>query len=250
VRLRTAIVPAAVAALGLPAPATASAQAEVDARAGNVWVPDDVAVDVGGDVTWRFDHPDNSALHDVWLVPPGGNPDPPTEGGDLLEVTDGPVDIGGDPVSYTFNEEGSWAFVCRIHSFQSGGSGTPWTGMVGEVDVGPPPPPTELDLGVKPRKQTVKPGRKATFTATVENVGVDAASQVKVCAKAPKKLVAVKGERCASFESLEPAASEASKFKFKPKKKAKGKRVKIRFTATASNAPTETASATLKVRRR
>ena len=248
-RLRTALIPAAIAMTALLAPATAAAQADVDARAGNVWTPDGVTVGLGGDVTWNFDHPDNSAAHDVWLVPPGGNPDPPTEGGDLFEVTDGIVDVGGDPVSHTFEEEGTWTFVCRIHSFQSD-PGEPWQGMVGDVDVGEPPAETELDLGVKPKRQTVKPRRKAAFTATVENVGEADASDVEVCAKVPRKLAAIKGRKCASLDGLAIGASETSKFRIKPKARAKGKKVKIKFTATATNAPAETASATLRVKRR
>jgi len=66
-------------------------------------------------------------------VPPGGNPDP--SGSDTFQVTTGPVAPGGPPVSYTFQNQGAWQFVCRIHSSFSGGQ---WSGMTGSVNVAAP----------------------------------------------------------------------------------------------------------------
>jgi plastocyanin len=105
--------------------------AACDVRAtGTTWTPDRCGVGVGGTVNWRFDQPDAQFPHDVWLTPPGGNPDP--NGGDSVQVTDGPVAPGGAPVSHTFETAGAWQFVCRVHSSYSGGQ---WAGMVGTVDV-------------------------------------------------------------------------------------------------------------------
>jgi plastocyanin len=237
---------AAVAAAALLAPATAAGQANVNARAGNIWTPDDVEIVLNGEVTWNFDHPDNSAAHDVWLVPPGGDPDPD---GDIFQVTSGPVAVGGPSVSHTFNQNGTWDFVCRLHSFQSG-AGQPWQGMVGTVDVGQQPIGTDLRLGASPRTKTVKPGKQATFTATVSNIGQSQGANLRVCAKVPRTLAAIRGSACASFANLAAGASRRPTFTVKPKARAKGKSVRITFTATAANAPRETAAATLKVKRR
>jgi PKD repeat protein/glucose/arabinose dehydrogenase len=99
---------------------------------GAVWNPDELDLASGDVVTWHFDDPPAQFPHDVWLVPPGGNPAP--GGGDLFEVTDGIVPAGGPPVSHTFEEQGTWTFICRVHSAFSGGQ---WTGMVGTAEVGP-----------------------------------------------------------------------------------------------------------------
>ena len=97
---------------------------------GTAWDPDRCEIAFGGTVTWRFDQPDAQFPHDVWVVPPGGNPDP--AGPDITQVTTGPVSPGGPPVSRTFNTAGTWQFICRIHSGFTGGQ---WSGMVGTVPV-------------------------------------------------------------------------------------------------------------------
>ena len=103
------------------------------AAQGTVWAPADVDAATGDQVTWHFDEPAASFPHDVWLVPPGGNPDP--SGGDMVQVTSGIVLPGGPPVSQTFAQAGSWSFLCRVHASFSGGQ---WSGMTGTVDVSEP----------------------------------------------------------------------------------------------------------------
>jgi plastocyanin len=98
---------------------------------GTAWDPSRCDIALGGTVTWHFDQPDAQFPHDVWLVPPGGNPDP--SGPDIFQVTTGPVNPGGPPVSRTFDTAGNWQFICRIHAGFSGGA---WSGMVGTVAVG------------------------------------------------------------------------------------------------------------------
>ena len=106
--------------------------AECDSFAkGTSWDPTRCDIALGGTVTWHFDQPDAQFPHDVWLVPPGGNPDP--SGTDMFQVTDAPVAPGGPPVSHTFETQGSWQFVCKIHSSYAGGA---WSGMTGTVGVG------------------------------------------------------------------------------------------------------------------
>jgi plastocyanin len=98
---------------------------------GTAWDPSGCTVAFGGQVTWHFDQPDAQFPHDVWVVRPGGNPDP--SGSDLEQVTSGPVAPGGPPVSRSFSTAGTWQFICRIHSGFSGGQ---WSGMTGTVTVG------------------------------------------------------------------------------------------------------------------
>jgi plastocyanin len=99
---------------------------------GAIWNPDQVEATTGDSLRWNFDEPAAQFPHDVWLVPPGGDPDP--EGEDIFEVTDGLVSPGGDPVSQTLNEEGSWQYICQVHSGYDDGSGE-WSGMTGTADV-------------------------------------------------------------------------------------------------------------------
>ncbi|WP_370518000.1 ThuA domain-containing protein [Micromonospora sp. MP36] len=98
---------------------------------GTQWSPDNCKIARGGTVTWHFNEADARFPHDVWLVPPGGNPDP--NGGDIFQVTNGPVSPGGPPVSYTFDREGTWTVICRLHAGYSSGQ---WVGMIATVTVG------------------------------------------------------------------------------------------------------------------
>ncbi len=97
---------------------------------GTVWAPTNCNVALNGRVTWHFDQPDAQFPHDVWLVRPGGNPDPNSP--DLVQVTNGPVAPGGTPVSHTFATAGTWQFICRIHASFSNGQ---WSGMTGTASV-------------------------------------------------------------------------------------------------------------------
>ena len=82
----------------------------------------------GDRITWRFGAAAGSA-HDVWLVPPGGDPSP--TGPDLSKESD-IVFPGGAPVSRTFTQTGTWTFLCRLHAAFTGGA---WNGMVGTAVV-------------------------------------------------------------------------------------------------------------------
>ena len=53
----------------------------------------------------------------------------------MTQVTNGPVEPGGPPVSRTFETQGTWQFICRIHSSYAAGQ---WSGMTGSVGVGSP----------------------------------------------------------------------------------------------------------------
>jgi plastocyanin len=99
---------------------------------GATWNPDQVDAALGDELTWNFDEPAAQFPHDVWLVPPGGDPDP--DGADIFEVTDGLVSPGGEPVSQTLDEEGNWQYICRVHSGFDDGTDE-WSGMTGTATV-------------------------------------------------------------------------------------------------------------------
>jgi PKD repeat protein/glucose/arabinose dehydrogenase len=113
---------------------------DVDAT-GALWDPDELQVASGDVVRWNFPADTATFPHDVWLVPPGGDPDP--AGDDIFQVTTGPVNPGGNPVSRTLADAGSWTFICRIHSAFSGGQ---WAGMVGTAEVTPGTGPSGVDF--------------------------------------------------------------------------------------------------------
>jgi alpha-glucuronidase len=106
-----------------------------------------------------------------------------------------------------------------------------------------------LEGSVSPRRKTVKPGKQAKFRFAVANTGFAAADDVELCLKAPKKQVKVVGASCRETPIVADGGSTQAAFTVKAKPKAAGKTVKLKFTASAANAETDTASATLKVKR-
>ena len=116
-------------------------------------------------------------------------------------------------------------------------------------DVKPPDPdPAKLGgLKVKPKSKKVKRGKKVTITAKVKNVGESAATGVKICVTAPKKLVKVK--KCVSKGSLGAGKTATAKFKVTVKKKAKkGKKAVLKLKATAKGLAAKKGKATIKVK--
>lgn len=102
-------------------------------------------------------------------------------------------------------------------------------------------------LSVKPKNKTVKAGKKATFTAKIKNVGDAAAANVKICVKAPKKLVSVK--KCQTIGSIAAGATGSAKFKVTVKKSAKkGKKATLKFKATGTDLAAKSATAKVKVK--
>jgi plastocyanin len=98
------------------------------------WAPSQVTATSGDKVTWHF--PVSAGfVHDVWVIEPGAAPD--AQG---TQVTDAPVEPGGEPVSFTFEETGTWTFVCKLHGLKNDQG--QWTGMAGTVDVAEGPPGT------------------------------------------------------------------------------------------------------------
>ncbi|MCB0862106.1 MAG: hypothetical protein KDB66_02705 [Solirubrobacterales bacterium] len=90
--------------------------------------------------------------------------------------------------------------------------------------------------------------KKAIFKVKVKNAGDAAATTVKVCAKAPKKLAKV--SKCVKLGTLAAGASKTASISVKVTKKAKkGKKIKVAFTVTGKGVAKKTGSGTLKVKK-
>ncbi|HTU14298.1 MAG TPA: fibronectin type III domain-containing protein [Solirubrobacterales bacterium] len=101
-------------------------------------------------------------------------------------------------------------------------------------------------LVASPKSLKVKRGKKGTITAIVTNAGGETASGVKVCVKAPKKFVKVKG--CQTVGSLASGSTKVLKFKVTVKKQAKkGKKISLNFTASGSGVDSKKATAKITV---
>ena len=62
----------------------------------------------------------------MWIVPPGGNPAP--GGADLTQVTNGPSSRASPSVTKTLTQNGTWPFLCRLHSLvQPTARGAAWS---------------------------------------------------------------------------------------------------------------------------
>jgi Domain of unknown function DUF11 len=135
--------------------------------------------------------------------------------------------------------------VCPAVTGLVEGPGGIWLSTTPSATPGAP----DLALSVRPANKSVKQGKSATFTGTVRNTGDANASGVRVCVKAPKKVVKVK--QCVNVGALAAGDSEQAKFKAKVKGNAKPKTYTLRFRATAGGGvDPATDSAKLKVQRK
>ena len=108
----------------------------------------------------------------------------------------------------------------------------------------------ELDLGVKPKITSVKPGKKGTFRATLRNTGDAPADGVRLCATAPRSKAVIVGRDCTAAGTLEPGDPLREAIEVKSKRSAAGDRVRVRVTAEAANAGSVTETVTLKVKKK
>lgn len=101
-------------------------------------------------------------------------------------------------------------------------------------------------LVVSVGQSKVKRGKKTNAKATIVNTGTAAATGVKVCLNAPKKLVG--GAKCVKVGKLGAGAMRTVKFNVKVKKKAKkGKKVTLKFKASANGLGNKSGKATIRV---
>lgn len=115
--------------------------------------------------------------------------------------------------------------------------------------VTPPQPkkPKLANLKIKPKKRAVKRGKKAVIKVKVKNNGAGKATGVKVCVKAPKKLVKVK--KCVKLGQIGAKKAKTAKFKVTVKRKAKrGKKATLKFKATAKGTGAKNGKAVVKIK--
>jgi plastocyanin len=233
-------------ALALPSGAFAFDVEVKSDDATTTFTPSTVEIEPGQTVRWTF-HPNASggpilATHNVAIHPGVDDSQAAIATSDYFSP-DGSDGVTPEPgwFEYTFDTPGTYFFVCQVHA----GS------MFGTVTVEAPGPElTTLETFAKPKSVSIKPKKAAKIKANVANPGGAVATNVKVCAKAPKKLLKVRGKACANLGGINPEGSKKATFKFKPTKKAKGKKVNVKLVVTADNAPKVTAKATVKVKKK
>lgn len=116
------------------------------------------------------------------------------------------------------------------------------------TDPGTDPAPNLAPLTVKPKLRKVRPGSKVKFKVRVKNSGMGTARAVKLCLKAPKKMVRSK-KKCVLLGDLAPGQISSRTFRVKLTGKARrGKRVALKFTASAGHGQTVKARGRIKVR--
>src|SRR5690606_33115190 len=96
-----------------------------------VWLPDELSIELGEEVTWHFDGPDqggtSTTSHNVYLVAPGEDP-----AADGFAISPTLVPPGGDPASHAFEVAGTWTFYCSLHAAWNGSQ---WAGtMYGTIE--------------------------------------------------------------------------------------------------------------------
>lgn len=101
-------------------------------------------------------------------------------------------------------------------------------------------------LRINPKKRKARPGSRTKFRVRVKNTGRAAAGEVRICVKAPKKLVRPK-KRCKLIGGLAADESTARKFTVKLSGKAKrGRSVTLKFRAMSGDGQTVKAKARIK----
>ena len=140
------------------APGGAAAKTVDVSALGDRWSPGSISLNTGDTVRWNFAADTAVFPHDVWSVAPGGNMAVPEKVSEIIIP-------GGPSQTKTLTQNGTWTFVCKIHSFYDSAAGA-WSGMVGTATV-TPAPTAEQPSGVDFTEYKVNDGAwtKATNTA-------------------------------------------------------------------------------------
>ena len=165
---------------------------------GTAWDPSTLNLTNGDRVTWNFPADDHFP-HDVWVIPPGGNPRPGSP--DRVQVS--PIVNPGSPsVSRTFTTNGAWTFYCSLHaSLRRAAVG----GMAGTINVDRRPPRPDAPTGVDFTEYRVKTGATQGDWVRTANTGGASpfASQVTISAE---------GQHTVEYRSVDKAGNaEAAK---------------------------------------
>lgn len=112
-----------------------------------------------------------------------------------------------------------------------------------------PPKPRLGKLRLTPANPAARPGRAAVVRARIANTGTEAARGLRICLRAPKRLLA--GGRCTSPRRLGPGRTARATFRLRPTKQAApGQTIRLRAEATARSLPKRRAAGALRIRQR
>jgi glucose/arabinose dehydrogenase/type 1 glutamine amidotransferase len=117
-------------------------------------------------------------------------------------------------------------------------------------DAGEEPGAPALSASVKPAKKTVKAkAKRVNLRFVVTNQGDQVAKNVKLCVKAQKKRLAVKGKQCVTVATIDAGQTVKRKFTLRVQKGARGKASKVKFVARGPGIEKRTVTARVKVKK-
>jgi len=145
----------------------------------------------------------------------------------------GPVELPDDAQVVEYRSVDAAGNVEEAKRLELGGGGAP-----------------DLRAQVKPRKAKAKPQKAKRFRVTVRNRGDASAEDVRICAKAKKRLARVQGSQCREAPSIGAGNRVRAAFRVKFTKKAAGKRVRVQFVARVKGAKNAKAAAVVKVKKK
>ena len=139
--------------------------------------------------------------------------------------------LGAEPVGagmIAFNRNGtSTDLDVAFDFFEIESAGDPIPAGVGEPG-----------LRVRALPRVVKVPKRtnlAKLRFSARNTGDAASGPVRLCVKAPKRKLKLKGKKCVSRSSLEPGQTAQRRVKLRVKRKARGKTTKVKLTAGGPN---------------
>lgn len=99
---------------------------------------------------------------------------------------------------------------------------------------------------VRLRAATLKPGRRAPFAVRVRNHGHATVAWVRVCVRAPRKLLRIR--RCVRLGELRPGEATTARFVARVRRRAvRGSRIELRIMATGARVSTERSRSVVEV---
>lgn len=224
-----------------------------------------------------------TTMHGTLTVGDGGGGEdttPPTttallNGADPVDTYDGPVEVtleasdnsggsgvesteyaldGGDFQPYegpfTVFDEGEHTIDYRSTDAAGNVEDTKQVSFTIDPDGGGGDDPAELATVVKPKNKRVKVGRKVNLRVRLANRGDQAATDPKVCVKAPRKRVKLGNGKCWTLAELAGGEKRTTRFAVKAKRPAAGKRIRLKFVTTAEGMKRQVTAVTLRVAKR
>lgn len=189
------------------------------------WSTTHIDAEAGDTVNWYWNLIDDfHSLHLFAGTDIDGDPPPILDSG-----TFDPASPPDTPTPYTFTTEGTYTYVCGVHTY-----------MTGTVQVGPAGSPAFTISGA-PKIKKVRAGKLATFTATARNIGDAEATGASVCISGPATKIKFTTAKCKNYATWAAGATKKPTFSVKPKPAARGKTVKLTLSVdSAETTPVKT----------